>query len=210
MPSVPGRVVRRRGHSAIRQAVPPVRLTFQVRPVTAGALFVVNDLAACDELRVIRLGGGGIGARGAEPHRCTDREQENDAEDPPYLRGHRVLSDRRYLMSAVAARTRTPMSRSHSSPAPHIMPPTSCIMRSIIGQRLSDGLVHPVTQAVGQFLFRDIGRYYSHELPLGIDEIIEAAVVHDVIAAAARLDLDTVFIHEGGNLFLSAGQRDDV
>lgn len=38
MPSVPGRIVRRRGHSPIREAVPPIRLTFQLLAVATGAL----------------------------------------------------------------------------------------------------------------------------------------------------------------------------
>jgi len=30
------------------------------------------------------------------------------------------------------------------------------------------------------------------------------------LTARLDFDMDAVFIHEGGNLFLSAGQRDDV
>jgi hypothetical protein len=34
----------------------PIRLAFEVCPVAAGAVFVVGDLAACDELWVIGVG----------------------------------------------------------------------------------------------------------------------------------------------------------
>ena len=50
MPRVPCGVVRRRGHSAIREPVPPIRLAFKVRAVTRGALLSIDDLAALDEL----------------------------------------------------------------------------------------------------------------------------------------------------------------
>src|SRR5690348_1739480 len=102
MPSVTGRVVRRCGHPTIREAMPPIRLTFQLRPVATGALCVVDDLTACDELGVIWIGCARFG-RVAEPHRRRHSDQNQETE-PPRGGRHRLPSDRKYLTSAAAAR----------------------------------------------------------------------------------------------------------
>src|SRR5262249_20008759 len=54
MPGVPGRIVRWRGHSAIREPLPPIRLSFQVGPVAGGTPLTVDGVAARDEPGVIR------------------------------------------------------------------------------------------------------------------------------------------------------------
>src|SRR5262249_30613644 len=113
----------------------PIRLPLKVRSMAGRALLGIDDLTARNEARIIRVRFGRLDAC-AEPHQHSDQDQDaNGAADdePPRLRSHRVRSDRRYLISAAAARTRTTMRRSHSSPAPHIIiPPMPSIMRSII------------------------------------------------------------------------------
>src|SRR5439155_10490721 len=46
MPGVPRRVMRRRRHSSVGYPFAPVRLAFELRPVTGGAMLLVNTFAA--------------------------------------------------------------------------------------------------------------------------------------------------------------------
>src|SRR5947208_4376689 len=142
MPRVPGRVVWRGGHSAIREPVPPIRLAFEVRAMTRGALLRVDHLPVLNELWIIRLGLAWLIIR--EKRNRSDEKREcrhQPAEQRSTCAVHLDRSDRMYLTSATAARTRTITSRSHISPAPHIIPPIPSIMRSIMQDDASDGLV---------------------------------------------------------------------
>jgi len=134
MPRVPGRIVRRRGQSDRGQPMSPIRLAFEVRPMTGRALLSVDHLAACNEARVVWVG---LRRRIGRPSREQSHLEQDDGEQHPKQRSgdapHLDRSERRYLTSAAAARTSTTISRSQSSPAPHTIPPMPSIIPSIIG-----------------------------------------------------------------------------
>ena len=95
--------------------------------VTERALFSVDHLAARYQRLIIRV--RLLSARHSRgPRVIPALSNSGPNKQPPASGRHCVRSDRRYLMSAAAARTRTIMRRSHRRPAAHMIPPIPSII----------------------------------------------------------------------------------
>jgi hypothetical protein len=72
-------------------------------------------------------------------------------------------------------------------------------------------MLHQVPKPRGHVVSRGIAMQYVEELPVRIDEV-KAAVIDEIVVAAARMgrQIDVVFLGDGGDLILRAGQRNDV
>src|SRR6266436_5260848 len=122
------------GEASVGQPLAPIRLPFKVGPMTGRAPFGVDHLPASGQRRIIRVRLRRLIARDQVRERCSHKQNGGDnpgnqrSSDGPHL----DRLDRRYLMSAAAARTRTTISRSQISPALYIIPPMPSIMRSMI------------------------------------------------------------------------------
>jgi hypothetical protein len=80
MPGVPANIMRRGGQAPVGQAMPPIQLAFQIGAVARRTVLVVDNFAASDEARAVRIRLGRL---------LTCDRRAKQSEESRYARGTR-------------------------------------------------------------------------------------------------------------------------
>ena len=76
----------------------------------------------------------------------------------------------------------------------------------------SHSVLRQIAKPIGHVVTREIPGNDIDEFPIRIHQVVEAAVIDEVIAPALRMrgDVNAIFLDDGDDLVRGAGQRDDA